>query len=73
MGTERGVDVETILAELSAVQFPSFVDAGAVRASLVDAVESWWRADLEGRIDQLRNQYVAGAGGSAQSGAEPCL
>ncbi|MGA7671655.1 MAG: hypothetical protein WBW04_14605 [Nitrolancea sp.] len=71
MGTDRGVDLETILAELSWAQFPSFVDAEAVRASLVDAVESWWRADLESRIDQLRNQYVAGAGGSAQFGANP--
>ncbi len=71
MGADRGVDTETILAELSWAQFPSFVDAEAVRASLVDAVESWWRADLESRINQLRNQYVAGASGSAQFGATP--
>lgn len=62
MGAERGVDVETILSELSWVQFPSFVDGAAVRESLIDAVESWWRADLEDRINQLRNQFNDAAG-----------
>ena len=62
-GTERGVDIETILAELSWAQFPSFIDAGAVRESLMDAVESWWRADLENRINELRNQFVGGSTG----------
>jgi len=69
MGADRGIDVETILAELSWTQFPSFVDAEAVRASLVDAVESWWRADLESRIDQLRNQFVAPGSEQPQFGA----
>ncbi len=71
MGADRGVDIETILAELSWAQFPSFVDTEAVRASLVDAVESWWRADLESRINQLRNQYVAGTGDAGPFGANP--
>ena len=71
MGADRGVDIETILAELSWAQFPSFVDTEAVRASLVDAVESWWRADLESRINQLRTQYVAGTGDAGPFGANP--
>lgn len=62
MGAERGVDVETILSELTWVQFPSFVDGAAVRESLIDAVENWWRADLEDRINQLRNQFTGTAG-----------
>lgn len=71
MGTERGVDVETILSELSRAQFPSFVDAGAVRESLVDAVESRWRADLESRINQLRTQFVGGSTSPGAAGAPP--
>ncbi len=71
MGVDRGLDVQQVLAELSTASFPSFIDAGAVRASLVDAVESWWRADLEQRINQLRNQYGLDAPESSVPTASP--
>lgn len=61
MGTERGLDIESILAELAWTSFPSFVDANAVRGSTLEVVESWWRADLEERLGQLRRQFVQGA------------
>lgn len=57
MGTERGLDVETILSEIARTPLPSFVDADAVRGSMLEAVESWWRADLEERLEQLRRQF----------------
>jgi hypothetical protein len=57
MGTERGLDVETILAEMAQAPLPSFVDANAVRGSMLEAVETWWRADLEERLGQLRRQF----------------
>ena len=58
MGTERGLDIESILAELAWAPFPSFVDANAVRSSTLEVVESWWRADLEERLGQLRRQFL---------------
>ena len=61
MGTERGLDIESILSELAWAPFPSFVDANAVRGSLLEVVESWWRADLEERLGQLRRQFLPGA------------
>jgi len=61
MGTERGLDIESILAELAWTPFPSFVDANAVRGSTLEVVESWWRADLEERLGQLRRQFQPGA------------
>jgi hypothetical protein len=57
IGTERGLDVETILTEMAQAPLPSFVDAKAVRSSMLEAVESWWRADLEERLEQLRRQF----------------
>jgi hypothetical protein len=57
MGTERGLDVETILSEMAQAPLPSFVDADTVRGSMLEAVESWWRADLEERLEQLRRQF----------------
>jgi hypothetical protein len=60
MGTERGLDVETILAEMAQAPLPSFVDANAVRGSMLEAVETWWRADLEERLGQLRRQFQMG-------------
>jgi hypothetical protein len=65
MGTERGVDIETIVADLRWAQFPPFVDANALRSSLLDVVESWWRADLEDRINQLRTQLAGAASAPA--------
>lgn len=61
MGTERGLDIETIMSEMSQAPLPSFVDANAVRGSMLEAVESWWRADLEERLEQLRRQFQASA------------
>jgi hypothetical protein len=61
MGTERGLDIESILAELAWAPFPSFVDANAVRGSTLEVVESWWRADLEERLGQLRRQFQPAA------------
>jgi len=58
MGTDRGLDIESILAELAWAPFPSFVDANAVRSSTLEVVESWWRADLEERLGQLRRQFL---------------
>jgi hypothetical protein len=60
MGTERGLDVETILSEMAQSPLPSFIDADAVRGSMLEAVESWWRADLEERLEQLRRQFQMG-------------
>lgn len=60
MGTERGLDLETVLSEMAQAPLPSFVDADAVRGSMLEAVESWWRADLEERLEQLRRQFQMG-------------
>jgi len=61
MGTERGLDVETIMSEMAQAPLPSFVDANAVRGSMLEAVETWWRADLEERLGQLRRQFQMSA------------
>lgn len=71
MGTERGLDVETILSEMAQTPLPSFVDADAVRGSMLEAVESWWRADLEERLGQLRRQFQMGGAVATPAAARP--
>lgn len=71
MGTDRGLDVETILAEMAQAPLPSFVDAAAVRGSMLEAVETWWRADLEERLGQLRRQFQMGGTPVTPAAARP--
>lgn len=57
IGRGRGVDVDQLVEELAGMTMPSFLDPSAFRRAVLDAAESYWRAELDERIARLRQQF----------------
>lgn len=66
-GLERGVEIERVVAQLAAVQWPPFIDAGEFHHSLMQAAEDQLRQEFDARINRLRQQYGSGGGGEQLS------
>jgi len=63
IGLARGLDADRLIDELARMALPSFLDARAFRASLVDTIEEQWRTELDARVRRLRDQLGAPADG----------
>lgn len=64
IGLARGLDADHLVEELARMTLPSFLDTRAFRASLVDTIEEQWRAELDARVQRLRDQ-LGGAAATA--------
>jgi hypothetical protein len=75
MGRERGLTTEQVVEQLAAVALPAFVDQSAFRSSLLSAVEDLWHAELESRLQRLRQrmQLEAHDGSPTSVPATPAL
>jgi hypothetical protein len=77
IGVDAGVQIERVTEELGTLVLPSFVDARAFRAALIDTAEAQLRAQLDDRIRRMRRQMgvegAAAASASASSGATPIV
>lgn len=78
IGVENGVQIERVTEELGTLMLPSFVDARAFRAALIDTAEAQLRAQLDDRIRRMRRQLgvdgaASAASASATSGGTPVV
>lgn len=57
MAADRGVDVESAAEELASIGLPSFVDARAFQAAVIQALEQHLRAQVEVRLQSIRRRF----------------
>lgn len=57
LAADRGVDTESAAEELATTALPSFVDARAFRGAVVQALEAQMRAQMEQRLQSIRQRF----------------
>jgi hypothetical protein len=69
MAVDGGLDVERAADQLATLQLPSFVDSRAYKATLLEAVESQLRTQMEQRLQAMRQKFDVGASYSPPAAA----
>jgi hypothetical protein len=57
MSEDHGVDLDRAVDELASMALPSFVDARAFRAAIVEALEAQIRVQMEQRLQHIRRRF----------------
>jgi hypothetical protein len=72
MGVDNGTEIEKIANDLAGLSLPSFVNPRAFRGALLEAVEDQMRAQMEQRLQAMRQKFdVAEARTPTTSGRFP--
>lgn len=73
MAADHGVDVEPAAEELASIALPSFVDARAFRNAIIQALEAQMRAQMEQRLQSIRQRFEGDSRTKGASHAKPAV
>lgn len=59
MGVDSGLEIERAAEELASVSFPAFVSAKTFKSALLETIESQMRAQMEQRLQAMRQRFDA--------------